>query len=249
MLQLLKIPAGTFLVNLLVITHFVNFAKVMESTLISRFLEINTRKNQILLDIGCGSGEWSNSIAKKGIAVFGIDPDKEALVAARTYALKTHSGATFAEATAEDLPFQSAHFDCILSVCAIEHFNDYSRSISEMSRVIKVGGTLVLTADSFSYGQIKPALKNKHRSEYHVVNYFTVEQLTKELKQYGFEVLETSYFINSRFSSFFFALLIRHPLLSLFLFPIAYPLSVLGDRMTNCTDKGYLLALRARKVA
>ena len=242
-------PGGTYLVKLLVITHFVNFAKVMESSLISRFLEAGTRNNPVLLDIGCGCGEWSNSIAKKGIKVFGIDPDIEALTAAKTYAIKTRSGATFAEATAEDLPFQSAHFDYVLSVCAIEHFNDFSRAISEMSRVIKTEGTLVLTADSFSYGQIKPALRDKHRREYRVVTYFTLERLKKELEQNGFEILEAKYFINSPLSSFFFVLLIRHPVLSLFLSPFSYPLSVLGDRMTNCTDKGYLLALRARKAA
>jgi ubiquinone/menaquinone biosynthesis C-methylase UbiE len=243
----LKTPGGTYLVKLLITAHFFNFAKIMEASLISHFLKVEDSEPQVLLDVGCGSGEWSNNLATKGVQVYGIDPDKEALLAARTYATKIRSGATFIEGTAEDLPFQSANFDYILSVCAIEHFNDFSRAISEMSRVIKTRGTLVLTADSFSYGRIKPALKDKHRKEYHVVNYFTEEQLTKELNKYGFKILESSYFINSHLSSSFFVLLIRYPILSLLLFPVSYPLSWLGDRITNCSDKGYLFALRARK--
>ena len=44
------------------------------------------------------------------------------------------------------LPFESGSFDVVLSTEVIEHTADPERGIGELCRVVKVGGTLVLTS-------------------------------------------------------------------------------------------------------
>jgi SAM-dependent methyltransferase len=59
------------------------------------------------------------------------------------------------------LPFADCSFDAIVSLSTIDHFNDrddISRSLLELRRVLKPGGTLVLTVDNLSNPLI--ALRN-----------------------------------------------------------------------------------------
>jgi SAM-dependent methyltransferase len=48
-------------------------------------------------------------------------------------------------ASAEDLPFQDATFDCIICTEVLEHCADPDRALAEMSRVLRPGGRIFLT--------------------------------------------------------------------------------------------------------
>lgn len=48
-------------------------------------------------------------------------------------------------ADVHDLPFKDEEFDIILCIEVLEHVLDPRRAIAEMNRVLKVGGTLILT--------------------------------------------------------------------------------------------------------
>ena len=132
-------------------------------------------------------------------------------------------------------------------------FNPIEKAIEEMNRVLKPGGILVLTVDSFTYKGIKKPFQEKHRTDCSVVNYYSVSQLTQKLEKYGLKVLKSKYFINSPISSFFFTLSIRMGLGCGYfffkaIFPIAYSLSLFSDRFFGRENGGYLLAIKARKV-
>ena len=228
-------------------SYYLNFVKKLETGHISRYLSRSPTKTGSALDIGCGCGEWCAKLARMGFKVSGIDPDADELAAARALTGPWARRLNFLNPMPERLPFKENEFDLIISVCAIEHFTEFRQALSEMQRVMKDKGTLILTADSFSYQDVGKKLDQKHRKMYHVKNHFTVPELSAELKQHGFRVEESTYFINSKLSAWFFRQLLRFPIMSLALFPIAYPVSRLSDRFFSDISRGQLIALRATR--
>lgn len=94
-----------------------------------------------LLDCGCSSGYYTVLFAKKSRKTYGIDPNKDFIKKARD----SYKGITFSVAHLEKLPFKDDNFDAITALEVIEHVRDEKKSVSEIHRVLKKGGTLVLT--------------------------------------------------------------------------------------------------------
>ena len=88
-----------------------------------------------ILDVGCGSGGLARLLAEEGAEVTGIDPNLEALTAARTLA----PAARFEEASAEALPFEDAAFDVVLVVNALHHvpLDAMDRALAQAARVAR----------------------------------------------------------------------------------------------------------------
>lgn len=227
-----------------VIFH-INFVKVIEANIVSDFLDLNG--GETICDIACGSGQMSVKMAKAGGNVYGIDIRDRAIRYARLIGDKHNC--SFLLGNAEMLPYKSGVFDKVVSVCALEHFENDDRALIEMHRVLKPGGVLVLTVDSFTYRGIKSSFQQFHRKSAHIVNYYTDSQLAEKLESVGFEVEETKYFISSPISAFFFAQgkWLGWGLRFLALSPIAYVPSILSERFFSRNNEGYLLAMKARK--
>ena len=108
-----------------------------------RLLAILTeRKARKVLDIGCGHGALSRSLAAKGFAMTGIDPDEDAVAAAR----KAVPDARFERATAEALPFADGSFDAAIFLNALHHVPEavMRQALAETRRVIGPGGALIV---------------------------------------------------------------------------------------------------------
>ena len=224
---------------------YLNFVKTMEAKIIFRFLDL--KKGEKVCDIACGSGQQSIKMEMMGCKVQGIDLSSKAIESAKLIA-EGHD-CTFEVGNAEKLPYESNIFDKVVSVCALEHFKNDEMALKEANRVLKSGGILVLTVDSFTYEGIKKDIQDKHKKDCKVNNYYSRSQLTEKLYRCGFEVKESKYFINSSISSFFFdkGLKIRSIYTFALIFPIAYSLSTFSDRFFGRSDGGYLLAIKAKK--
>ncbi|QGZ34536.1 class I SAM-dependent methyltransferase [Stappia indica] len=108
-----------------------------------RLLAILTeRKARKVLDIGCGHGALSRSLAAKGFETTGIDPDAAAVAAAR----KAVPDARFERATAEALPFADGSFDAAIFLNALHHVPEavMRQALAETRRVIGPGGALIV---------------------------------------------------------------------------------------------------------
>ena len=84
-------------------------------------------KDTKLLDVGCGTGISSQFDCD----VTGVDPSEELLkIAERRLPV-----AQFLCESAEELPFEDHSFDVIVSLTAIQNFNDIEKGLSEIKRV------------------------------------------------------------------------------------------------------------------
>lgn len=92
----------------------------------------------LLLDIGCGNGEFLEYMRDLGWRVAGVEPDPNAAAVARARGLDVRDGDLFAQ----DLP--SAHADVITLVHVIEHLPDPIATLQECRRILRPGGRIAL---------------------------------------------------------------------------------------------------------
>jgi len=102
-----------------------------------------------VLDVGCGTGTLAIA-AKRRVGdagtVHGIDPSVEMIDRARKKAKRAHADAVFRVAVAESLPFETSHFDVVLSTVMLHHLPRAVRAqaIQEMRRVLKPDGRVLI---------------------------------------------------------------------------------------------------------
>ena len=230
--------------KLFIIYYYLGFFKAIEAKILSTFLDISG--DEKVLNVACGLGPHNIKIAKSGCEVYGVDINSGKITIAKGFSARYSINLILGDA--EKLPFKPRSFDKVLSVCALEHFQNDEKALEEMSRTLKPGGILVLSLDSFTYKGIKKHVLEKHRINNYVVNYYSISSIAEKLDKAGFELVESRYFINSPVSSFFYTFFIRfRSRFHIALFPISYSLSVLSDWLFGRKEGGYALAIKAKK--
>ena len=101
-----------------------------------------------VLDVGCGTGTLTLGAARRvgpGARVSGIDASPDMIATARRKAEKQGVATDFRLAAVEELPFEKAEFDVVLSSLMLHHLPDDVKlqGLAEISRVLKPGGRLV----------------------------------------------------------------------------------------------------------
>jgi 2-polyprenyl-6-hydroxyphenyl methylase / 3-demethylubiquinone-9 3-methyltransferase len=92
------------------------------------------------LEVGCGGGILCEEIAKMGFITSGIDPSKQAVQEAIEHAKGNDLFIKYIVGSGEELPFADKSFDLVFCCDVLEHVQDLSKVISEISRVLKLGG-------------------------------------------------------------------------------------------------------------
>jgi ubiquinone/menaquinone biosynthesis C-methylase UbiE len=101
-----------------------------------------TDPNLRLLDVAIGDGVYLDWLPKTW-RIAGVDISPTQLAACRRRAGDRELPLALAEA--EDLPFFDDQFDAVLSIGGFNYFNDPERSLREMARVVRPGGTIVIS--------------------------------------------------------------------------------------------------------
>jgi tellurite methyltransferase len=104
-------------------------------------------KGARVLDLGAGIGRHALAFAQMGFAVSALDAAPESLAAMRENATKLGVGIDLHLGMMTDLPFADASFDHVLSWNVIYHGDEavVARSLAEVARVLKPGGTFMAT--------------------------------------------------------------------------------------------------------
>lgn len=145
---------------------------------------------ETILDVGCASGWFLSQVQKKfpKAKCTGIDIYKDAI----RYGKKKYPKMSFYVSDAGKLPFKAQSFDLVICTEVLEHVNDPSGVISEMKRVLRKKGQLVIELDSGSilftivwylWGLSRGSVW--HHAHLHS---FTVRKLENLLKRSGFAI-------------------------------------------------------------
>jgi SAM-dependent methyltransferase len=94
-----------------------------------------------LLEVGCGIGVDSIQLARCGFDVTAVDLTENALAVAREFAAHRGVDIDFRLGNAESLEFGDETFDVVYSFGVLHHTPDIEKSVAEVRRVLKPGGT------------------------------------------------------------------------------------------------------------
>ena len=139
------------------------------------------RTNLDILDAGCGGGATMESLRRYG-RVRGLEFAREAVTYSR------ERGHDVIEGSIERMPFEDESFDLALALDVIEHLPDDRPALEELRRVLRPGGSLLVTVPALRMLWSAHDEANGHHRRY------TTGELRRRVEQADFEIVELSYF-------------------------------------------------------
>jgi SAM-dependent methyltransferase len=103
-----------------------------------------------VLEIGCGAGHLTMELADRGLRIDAVDASQAMVdaTAARAVEHGVLDRVSVRAADVHELPFETGHFELVVAVGVIPWLHSPADAVAEMARVLRPGGTLVLTADN-----------------------------------------------------------------------------------------------------
>ena len=148
------------------------------------FLLGEVRPGDRVLDVGCGTGDFTAAMARAGADAIGVDVAEAALRRARS----RHPGVEFRLVPLDGpLPFEDGSFELVWASEVIEHVADTARWLSEVRRVLAPGGRLLVTTPS--HGRLRVAVGGVERFSEPVgdhLHLYTKRSLGSLLGEFGF---------------------------------------------------------------
>jgi len=168
------------------------FESYDRNLLLERFFPV-VSKEVTVLDLGCGDGAVSAYLEGRGYLVTACDFNEAAVVAARGRGLR----AVRLLNVESGLPFEDSNFDTVFWGDVIEHLFDPEGTLTEIRRVLKSGGRLILSCPNVGYlgfrfkylfsGSIRSLeLAGQAPWEQEHIRFFNFQDLHSLLSQLGF---------------------------------------------------------------
>lgn len=196
MIKIKSLDSAEFNSNTFSDYRSLDFRKVYVRKVLQELYRLRDR-NLKLLDIGCADGSFSKYMSDKGFGVWGLDVSKPAVDLAKKRGVnaKVHD-------ISRKMPFGDGFFDIVVIMEVIEHIYDTDFLLSDINRILKKGGLLLLTTPNLGSLENRLRLllgKYPRLSEYrigkncsgHIRNY-TKGVLTKQLNEHKFKVIKVS---------------------------------------------------------
>lgn len=99
-----------------------------------------------VIDVGCGGGLLSESMAQRGAKVLGIDLAQRSLEVARLHALETHTHVEYRLSSVEELAEgHPREFDVLTCMELLEHVPKPALAINACARLLRPGGTAIFS--------------------------------------------------------------------------------------------------------
>lgn len=143
-------------------------------------------KIENLLDGGCSFGYGTKYYAKYAKNTFGAEIDKTHYEVAK----KRFKNIEFVNTALESTPFEDNFFDVVVLNDVLEHTNDKIQTLSELNRIMKKGGVLILSTphkglfqllDPYNYGYyLKKHLKFIYIPLYFLIRFLKTGKLPKD---------------------------------------------------------------------
>lgn len=145
------------------------------------FVRMHVPRRARVLDVGCGAGATARDLSAHG-TVFACDLSERALAFCRQRGLSALSLGDL-----QRLPFRTASLDCVVALDVLEHVSDDEKALSEIARVLKPNGTLVLSTPAY------PLLWSGHDVALHHFRRYRKVQLKRLVERSGLAVVRLTY--------------------------------------------------------
>ena len=139
---------------------FVGRRKIVFEALSLHLDRLGVQSNLRILDLGCGTGAMLPHLRRFG-AVEGVDADERAIGFCRS---RGESHVHLLES--DELPFGNESFDLVTAFDVLEHIEDDRRALAEARRVLRPGGTLMITVPAYEWMWGPHDEINNHKRRY-----------------------------------------------------------------------------------
>ena len=153
-----------------------------------------------VLDVGCGGGILSDSMARSGASVLGIDLAAKALKVAQLHALEADTpNVEYREVSAEALAAEQPNrFDVVTCMEMLEHVPDPSSIVAACTTLVKPGGwvffsTINRNAKAFAFAIVgaEHVLQLLPKGTHEYAKFIRPSELAQWCRNTGLELLET----------------------------------------------------------
>ncbi len=155
----------------------------------------NLAKENKLLDIGCGSGQFLYEMKELGMNVQGVEPGEFNEEENKKYKL------SIKKSNLINARHRKESFDLITLNHVLEHLDNPHETLSEIKKILKKEGKLIISVPNTNFLAYWIFGKNWYQLDVprHIINYSN-KNLKVIIEKHGFKVLKTRY--NSRPSQF-----------------------------------------------
>jgi len=177
--------------NLLQRVYYSNRKKLLKILLLPLKGFINSTKiipGGKFLDVGCGSGDFLALMKSFNMDCYGVEPGRYDKEVARKKQLKIFNG------NLEDAKYPKNYFDVITLNHVLEHVPNPTKTLKELHRILKPGGTLIIGIPQSSCWAYKIFKENWVALDIprHLFT-FSKENICKYVKKEGFKIKEIRY--------------------------------------------------------
>ena len=144
-------------------------------------LNLSPERQFEVLDAGCGGGAIMESLRCYG-RVQGLEISEAALQHNREQGREVTLGSV------EQIPFTGDSFDLVLALDVIAHVQDDLRALEELLRVLRPGGSLLVTVPALRMLWSTHDAANGHYRRY------ALGELRQRIETAGFEIVDATYF-------------------------------------------------------
>lgn len=148
--------------------------------------EARLHPGDVVIDIGAGLGPATIAAARSGAHVVAVDPSRlmrSGLRLRRSFS-RVRSHIRILAGTAEQLPVGDRSADAVMSVNAMHHWSDLTAAATELARVVRPGGRVVLLDEDFDHeDHVLAGVAGSHHETYPMIDPDVVADL---LSQAGF---------------------------------------------------------------
>ncbi|MEE6177310.1 class I SAM-dependent methyltransferase [Mycobacterium sp. 050134] len=150
-----------------------------------------------VIDVGCGAGRHAFEAYRRGADVVAFDQNASELRSVETMLqamaeageAPPEASATAALGDALHLPYADETFDCAIASEILEHIPQDDAAIAELLRVLKVGGTLVVSVPRWLPERVCWLLSDEyHANEGGHVRIYRASELRDKIRSGGMEL-------------------------------------------------------------
>jgi 2-polyprenyl-6-hydroxyphenyl methylase/3-demethylubiquinone-9 3-methyltransferase len=153
-----------------------------------------------VVDVGCGGGLLSESLARAGASVTGIDLGEKVIDVARLHLHESNLEVDYRVQSSADLAAREpARFDVVCCLELIEHVPDAAALVNDLAMMLKPGGRLFMstinrTPAAFGAAIIgaEYVMRMLPRGTHHYAQFLKPSELGRLLRQAGLELDDVS---------------------------------------------------------